>query len=50
MGIFSPNYNNLLEMFDEELDNCRCIHHEHTKKVLHNAKIKRLFSCWFIMA
>ena len=40
--IFSPNYNILLEVF-EELNNCRCIRDEHIKKVLHNAEIKDYF-------
>lgn len=42
MEVFSPNYNILLEMFDE-LDNCRCIRDEHIKKVCYDAKIKDYF-------
>ncbi|KAM9302491.1 LOW QUALITY PROTEIN: dynein axonemal heavy chain 11 [Morus bassanus] len=40
MEIFSPNCNILLEMFYEELNNCRHIRDEHVKKVCQNAKIK----------
>ncbi|KAM7123899.1 LOW QUALITY PROTEIN: dynein axonemal heavy chain 11 [Ciconia maguari] len=40
MDILSPDCKILLEMFYEELDNCRHICDEHIKKVCHNAKIK----------
>ncbi|KAH0627401.1 hypothetical protein JD844_003041 [Phrynosoma platyrhinos] len=31
--IFSPNYNILLQMFDEELNNCKFLYDEHIKQV-----------------
>ncbi|CAM9221157.1 unnamed protein product [Bubo scandiacus] len=37
--IFSPNYNILLEVF-EELNNCRCTRDEHIKKLLQEMKLK----------
>lgn len=39
MEIFSPNYNILLEVFDQELGNCRLLHDERTRKVCHNVQI-----------
>ncbi|EMP26627.1 Dynein heavy chain 11, axonemal [Chelonia mydas] len=33
MEIFSPNYNILLQMFDEELSNCRHLYEEHIRQV-----------------
>ncbi|XP_039379207.1 dynein heavy chain 11, axonemal isoform X1 [Mauremys reevesii] len=33
MEIFSPNYNVLLQMFDEELDNCKHLYDEHIRQV-----------------
>ncbi|KAM6281322.1 LOW QUALITY PROTEIN: dynein axonemal heavy chain 11 [Porphyrio hochstetteri] len=40
MEIFSPNDNILLEMFYEELDNCRHIHNKHIKKKLPVSALK----------
>uniref|UniRef100_A0A8C3IDJ0 Dynein axonemal heavy chain 11 n=1 Tax=Chrysemys picta bellii TaxID=8478 RepID=A0A8C3IDJ0_CHRPI len=33
MEIFSPNYNILLQMFDEELDNCKHLYDEHIRQM-----------------
>uniref|UniRef100_A0A8C0G3E5 Dynein axonemal heavy chain 11 n=1 Tax=Chelonoidis abingdonii TaxID=106734 RepID=A0A8C0G3E5_CHEAB len=43
MEIFSPNYIILLQMFDEELDNCKHLYDEHIRQVCSKAKIKAIF-------
>uniref|UniRef100_A0A8C5F0M4 Dynein axonemal heavy chain 11 n=1 Tax=Gopherus evgoodei TaxID=1825980 RepID=A0A8C5F0M4_9SAUR len=48
MEIFSPNYIILLQMFDEELDNCKHLYDEHIRQVCSKAKIKAIFFLVFV--